>query len=444
MLLRIVLLLALFVPSTASLAAAEKAAGTAGADVTMLEDLNILDLPTDNILWHVERSAQPRKAHEIFRDVSVMADGHVVFAGQMGDENGKWEQSAYMALYDKSGALKAENLSALAGFQTIYDIQNYDDVLIAMGYYSEPQSADDLWGAADGGDDKIFIRIYDAQLQNLLHEIYLEDLQGGLYSPRMVAHDGALYFKALQRNAQMQESTILYTLDIALNDGDYTVLTREIGRYAGRSYDVVIDNDALYASGQADEARLIKQPIKGQMAETLAVASEAVSEKVSNFSALIASADHKIWVAGEWQGQNKREGIFGHFDAAGDFFLKQHFAAQDKALFSAKRLIDINETTMAALYFLEPEAQDQPRFSLLMFLSKKSGALCQAYRLGDAQNNNILAYNGAYQDGVLYIAGALAPKLSGRLSGSRLQKARFMAYNAYGLVINVKGLETCP
>jgi hypothetical protein len=440
--LRILILLALFAPS---LAAAQNAETPAGVNVKMIEDLAITALPAENVLWEIEHSAQPDKAHEIFRDVTALDGGDVVFAGQIGDKNGKWEQSAFMALYDKLGALRGQNLNAVAGFQTIYDVHGYGDVLIAMGDYSEPQSEDDLWSMGSVDNDKVFIRIYDGQLQNMLHEFYLSDDAGSLYSPRMIEHDGGLFFKVLQRNVQMQESTILYALDVALNDGVYDMKTRKIGRYDGRSYDVAAHADTLYASGQAPAARLIRQPISNDAAEAelLAAPLQGANNKASNFSTLIAD-DDKIWVAGEWQEQNKRDGIFGHFDAAGEFHLLQHFSANDKALFSAKKLININKTTTAALYFIEPTAQDKTRYSVLMFLEKETGALCNAYRIGDAQSNNILAYNGAYHENILYIAGARAPKLSERLSGSMLQKARFMAYNAYGMAINLNDLKMCP
>jgi hypothetical protein len=440
--LRILILLALFAPS---LAAAQNAETSAAVAVTMIEELTITALPVENILWEIEHSAQPEKAHEIFRDVTVLDGGDVVFAGQIGNENGNWEQSAFLALYDKSGVLKEQKLSALAGSQTVYDVHHYGDVLIAMGDYSEPQNNDDLWGGINQIDsDKIFIRLYDVGLHNMLHESYITQDEGSLYSARIIEHDGALYFKALLRNARMKESTALYALDVALNDGVYAVNPRKIGLYDGRSYDIAANAGDLYVAGHADEARLVKQPIGGTSeAKIWRTPSQEGSHQASNFSALMADGD-KILVAGEWQGQNKREGILGVFDAAGHFNLQQHFSARDRALFSAKKLININDTVMAALYFIEPAAQDQTRYSVLMFLEKDTGALCHAYRIGDAQSNNILAYNGTSHDNALYIAGARAPKLSDRLSGSMLQKARFMAYNAYGMAINLNDLKMCP
>ncbi len=405
-------------------------------DVYYIDDA-LKPLPEAAMQWHKQQSFGGNKVYEMYRAVAPLQDGRVVAAGQGGSDVEGVLNAGVVALYDAAGQEIWRYATQDQGYGNFYDVIVQSDIVILFGEYADEDANDVGWEADISVDDKLTITILALDSGALLYHDKIGHDEGSLYSPHVVqGGDSVIYLKALLRGADWQEKTQTYRVDITHNDAAINAEFIALAQFAGRSYAINKAGDDLILAGSVQAAQIIG--VQGGAAKTLYTSDAAQS----NFAGLAVQAQG-YFAAGEVMGDHVRHGQMVSLDKDLNILWQKNVEAHEPSFIAARNITVITPDIYALLFYVEPRNPDLQRYSALLFV-KNDGQICTAYRLGDAEKENYIAGAVSYKNDRLWIGGARADnaKLSG-LSGSALQKARFLAYNTDIMALDMTRLNTC-
>lgn len=407
------------------------------AETIIIDDI-IQDLPADKLLWEVEATDEPYTAHEIYKDVAVLPNGYIAFAGQIGDLTDEHDENAFVQTYTLSGQERWYKKKVMEGFQSAYDIAVYDNYLLVLS------EASDHEGEKRGKPkDRLEFKVYNLNSAELLHSEFISDKQGSFYAPRMTVVNNRAYLKAFMRDNYMREYTVFGEYKLSLEKGLLFTDLRWISSYEGRTYDLTHDNEFVYLVG-GDGNTFVKLYKHAGFEQNKQVHHLFNVEhgRDSHFSSAVKHGQ-TLWMIGDMHEKYKRSALLSKVSVPEGYKNVHVLNVKESSFIASKSITSVSDDVFAATVLIEPKDMQKSRYSALLFFNK-AGKLCSAYRLGKEGLDNIIANKAVVESGYMFVAGAKAPYAwNEMLDTSRIQKKLMNSYNAYGMAIKLDGLDKC-